>query len=120
VHRGFRGRTLSHFNVGDLSPVAHGFIGNGFRAGLDPFEFFFDAMSGRESLMDKSLRTRHSGYLERRLMNALQDLKVEYDGTVRDNRKVIIQFTPGEDNIDPAKSDWGELDVKSIVQAVLR
>ena len=120
VHRGFRGRTLSHFNVGDLSPVAHGFIGNGFRAGLNPFEFFFDAMSGRESLMDKSLRTRHSGYLERRLMNALQDLKVEYDGTVRDNRKVIIQFTPGEDKIDPAKSDWGELDVRSIIQSVLR
>ena len=77
-------------------------------------------MSGRESLMDKSLRTRHSGYLERRLMNALQDLKVEYDFTVRDNRKVIIQFTPGEDKIDPAKSDWGVLDVKSIVQSVLR
>jgi DNA-directed RNA polymerase subunit A' len=120
VHRGYRGRTLSHFSAGDLSPIAHGFIGNSFRSGLNPFEFFFDAMSGRESLMDKSLRTRHSGYLERRLMNALQDLKIEYDGTIRDNRKIIIQFTPGEDNIDPAKSDWGELDVRAIVQSVLR
>jgi DNA-directed RNA polymerase subunit A' len=120
VHRGFRDRTLSHFNVGDLSAGAHGFISNSFRSGLTPFEFFFDAMSGRESLMDKSLRTRHSGYLERRLMNALQDLKVEYDHTIRDNRKIIIQFVPGEDNIDPAKSDWGILDVRSIVQAVLR
>jgi len=120
VHRGYRGRTLSHFSAGDLSPMAHGFIEASFRSGLNPFEFFFDAMSGRESLMDKSLRTRHSGYLERRLMNALQDLKIEYDGTIRDNRKVIIQFTPGEDNIDPAKSDWGELDVRVIVQSVLR
>lgn len=120
IHRGYRGRTLSHFVQGDASPEAHGFVSNGFRAGMNPFEFFFDAISGRSSLMDKSLRTRHSGYLERRLMNALQDLKVEYDGTVRDNRKIIIQFVPGEDRIDPAKSEWGKLDVKSLVQAVLR
>ncbi|MBU5557941.1 MAG: DNA-directed RNA polymerase subunit A' [Candidatus Aenigmatarchaeota archaeon] len=120
IHRGYRGRTLSHFAVGDLSPAAHGFIVHGFKTGLSPFEFFFDAISGRESLMDKSLRTRHSGYLERRLMNALQDLKIEYDGTIRDNRNVIIQFVPGEDMIDPAKSDWGTLDVRAIVQSVLR
>lgn len=120
IMRGYRGRTLSHFIVGDLSPMAHGFIADSFKSGLNPYEFFFDAVSGRESLMDKSLRTRHSGYLERRLMNALQDLKVEYDFTIRDNRKVIIQFNPGEDRIDPAKSDWGILDVKSIVQSVLR
>jgi DNA-directed RNA polymerase subunit A' len=120
IHRGYRNRTLSYFQVGDLSPIAHGFIRNSFKSGLNPFEFFFDAISGRESLMDKSLRTRHAGYLERRLMNALQDLKIEYDNTIRDNRKVIIQFVPGEDSIDPAKSDWGILDVRSIVQSVLR
>ena len=120
IHRGYRNRTLPHFKVGDLSTKAHGFLVNSFKSGLTPFEFFFDSMSGRESLMDKSLRTRHSGYLERRLMNALQDLKIEYDGTVRDNRKVIIQFTPGEDNIDPAKSDWGSLDVRTIIQSILR
>ena len=120
IQRGYRGRTLPHFAVGDLSPAAHGFIFNSFKSGLSPFEFFFDAVSGRESLMDKSLRTRHSGYLERRLMNALQDLKIEYDMTIRDNRNVIIQFVPGEDCIDPAKSDWGTLDVRSIVQSVLK
>ena len=69
--------------------------------------------------MDKSLRTRLSGYMERRLINALQDLKVEYDGTVRDNRKIIIQFKAGEDNIDPSKSDWGKLDIRRIVESVL-
>ncbi|MBU3904832.1 MAG: DNA-directed RNA polymerase subunit A' [Nanoarchaeota archaeon] len=121
IHRGYNlgNRTLSLFNVGDMSAMPHGFIASSFKSGLNPYEFFFDAMAGRGSLMDKSLRTRHSGYLERRLMNALQDLKVEYDYTVRDNRKVIIQFTPGEDKIDPAKSDWGVLDVKSIIQSVL-
>ncbi len=118
IHRGYRGRTLPHFAVGDLGPAAHGFVANSFKIGLTPFEFFFDVLSGREGLMDKSLRTRHSGYLERRLIGALQDLKIEYDGTVRDNRKVIIQFTPGEDGIDPSKSDWGKLDVKKIAVAI--
>ena len=112
MHRGYRGRTLPHFVIGDLSPNAHGFVADAFKRGLTPFEFFFDALSGRGGLMDKSLRTRHSGYLERRLMNAMQDLKVEYDGTVRDNRKVIVQFRPGEDGLDPSKIDWGKLDVK--------
>lgn len=120
IHRGYRERTLSHFTAGELSAEAHGFVVNSFKSGLNPFEFFFDAMSGREGLMDKSLRTRHSGYMERRLMGALQDLRVEYDGTIRDNRKMIIQFVPGEDKIDPAKSEWGFLDVRNIVQSVLR
>ena len=115
IHRGYKGRTLPHFAKGDMSPLAHGFVSNNFKVGLTPFEFFFDVLSGREGLMDKSLRTRHSGYLERRLMNALQDLKVEYDGTVRDNSKTIIQFTAGEDGIDPAKSDWGKLNIKNII-----
>jgi len=118
IHRGYRGRTLSHFIVGDLRPAAHGFVANSFKTGLTPFEFFFDVLSGREGLMDKSLRTRHSGYLERRLIGALQDLKIEYDGTVRDNRKIIIQFTPGEDGVDPSKSDWGKIDVKKIAVAI--
>ena len=120
IHRGYRDRTLSHFTIGDLSPEAHGFSSNSFKTGLNPFEFFFGAVSGRESLMDTSLRTRHSGYLERRLMNALQDLKVEYNYNVVDNRNIIIQFTAGEDKIDPAKSDWGTLDIKSIIQSVIR
>ena len=117
VHRGYRGRTLPHFMIGDLSPAAHGFVASSFKRGLNPFEFFFDALSGRGGLMDKSLRTRHSGYLERRLMNAMQDLKVEYDGTVRDNRKVIVQFKPVEDGLDPSKIDWGKLDLKRIAES---
>ncbi len=119
VQRGYRDRTLSHFIVGDLSPAAHGFVASSFKRGLNPFEFFFDALSGRGGLMDKSLRTRHSGYLERRLMNAMQDLKVEYDGTVRDNRKVVVQFVAGEDGLDTSKTDWGKIDVKRVATAAM-
>lgn len=120
IHRGYRNRTLSYFEQGELSPEAHGFVKNSYKSGLNIYEFFFDVMNGREGLMDKSLRTRHSGYMERRLMNALQDLKVEYDFTVRDGRKVIVQFVPGEDGIDPAKSDWGSIDVEMLLLNALK
>ncbi len=117
IHRGYLNRTLPHFKKGDLSPISHGFVGNSFKSGLTPFEFFWDSLNGREGLMDKSLRTRHSGYMERRLVNALQDLKIKYDLTVRDLTNSIVQFMPGEDGIDPAKSNWGKFDVDSFINA---
>ena len=78
--------------------------------------FFFGAMTGRDSLMDTALRTPKSGYLYRRLANAMQDLKVEYDNTVRDSSKRIIQFNYGEDRIDVSKSQGGTIDLKSVMR----
>ncbi len=115
IHRGYVDRTLPHFARGDLGLKANGFVSSGYKKSLDPIEFFFDAMNSRENLMDKSLHTRHSGYMERRLVNALQDLRVEYDGTVRDSRGRIVQFTAGEDGIDPAKSDGGEVMIERVI-----
>lgn len=109
IKRGYQRRTLPHIKKGDLSPGAHGFVARGFKQGLNPFELFWNIMNGREGLMDKSLRTRKSGYMQRRLVNALQDLKVMSDRTVRNSAGQIVQFTVGEDGIDPSKSDWGKL-----------
>ena len=105
---GFSNRTLSFFKKGDLCPKAKGFIYNSFLDGLEPDEFFFGAMTGRDSLMDTALRTPKSGYLYRRLANALQDIKVEYDKTVRDGSRKIIQFKYGGDNKDVSKLHKGE------------
>ena len=115
IEKGYEQRTLSHFRKSDLSPEARGFISNGFKSGLNPSEFFFGSMTGRDSLMDTALRTPKSGYLYRRLANALQDLKVEYDNTVRDASRKIIQFEYGEDSIDVSKSENGIINVKRIV-----
>jgi len=111
---GYYQRTFPHFKRGDISLESKGFVRRGFKQGLNPFEFFFDAMNSREGLMDKSLKTRHSGYLERRLIGALQDLKVEYDGTVRDSERKIIQFVPGEDGLDPSKIQREGINVEKI------
>jgi DNA-directed RNA polymerase subunit A' len=116
IKRGYINRTLPHIVPGDLSPMAHGFVAHGFKQGLTPFELFWNIMNGREGLMDKSLRTRKSGYMQRRLMNALQDMKVEHDMTVRNAGGEIIQFFAGEDGIDPTKSDWGKLEWKEFLR----
>jgi len=116
ITRGYLNRTLSHFPEGDIGLKSHGFVAQGYKKGLEPFEFFFDAMNSRENLMDKSLHTRHSGYMERRLINALQDLRVEYDGTVRDSKNNIVQFVAGEDGIDPAKSDGGGIKIERLMK----
>jgi DNA-directed RNA polymerase subunit A' len=118
IEKGYKHRTLSCFRKFDLAPDAHGFIRNSFKSGMQPHEFFFQSIVGRDSLMDTALRTPKSGYLYRRLANALQDLKVEYDYTVRDAAKRIVQFSYGEDNIDVSKSEGGTIDVKRIISIV--
>ncbi|MCW4005121.1 MAG: DNA-directed RNA polymerase subunit A' [Candidatus Bathyarchaeota archaeon] len=108
ILRGYAGRALPHFISGDPSPKARGFVYNSYQTGLDAIEFFFHAMGGREGLVDTAVRTQQSGYMQRRLINALEHIRLEYDGTVRDSAGDIIQFMYGEDGVDPAKSDHGK------------
>ena len=75
-------------------------------------------MTGRDSLMDTALRTPKSGYLYRRLSNAMQDLKIEYDETVRDANKRIVQFNFGEDGLDVSKTEGGIINVKKIIEGM--
>jgi DNA-directed RNA polymerase subunit A' len=108
IRRGYAGRTLPHFAKGDLGADAHGFVKASYKSGLNPTEYFFHAIGGREGLVDTAVRTSQSGYLQRRLVNALQDLEVQYDGSVRETRGVIVQFKYGEDGIDSTKSDYSK------------
>jgi len=117
ISRGYKNRTLPHFKPGDIGSKARGFVESSFRKGLAPIEFFFHASGGREGLVDTAVRTSTSGYMQRRLINALQDLKAEYDGTIRNAIGDIIQFKFGEDGIDPSKSDYGKaVDVDMIIE----
>ena len=120
IQNGYNQRALSHFPIADSSPDARGFVKSNYRTGLSPTEFFFHAMGGREGLVDTAVRTQQSGYMQRRLINALEHIKVEYDGTVRDPHGNIIQFLYGEDGIDPAKSDHGRsVNIEILVETAL-
>lgn len=119
ISKGFNKRTLSVFKKGDLGPAARGFIKEGFKDGLKPHELFFMSMTGRDSLMDTALRTPKSGYLYRRLANAMQDLRIQDDFTVRDASNKIVQFVYGEDGVDVTKSENGKINVKRIIDKVM-
>jgi len=103
IMRGYRNKTLPHFKEGDIGIRARGFVESSFRTGLTPVEYFFHAMGGREGLVDKGIRTAKSGYMQRRLINALQDLVLRTDGTVRDATDTVVQFVYGDDGADPMK-----------------
>lgn len=96
---GFNKRSLPHFTKDDLSADSKGFVENSYLTGLTPAEFYFHAMGGREGLIDTAVKTADTGYISRRLMKALEDVMVKYDGTVRTSREVLIQFLYGEDGI---------------------
>jgi DNA-directed RNA polymerase subunit A' len=121
IRRGYENRTLPHFEWGDLGAEAHGFVQSSYKKGLTPTEFFFHAIGGREGLVDTAIRTSQSGYLQRRLVNALQDLEVKYNGTVQETRGIVVQFKYGEDGVDASRRDYASTEnIHRIVQKVLR
>ena len=120
LSRGYIDRTLSHFKKGDIGPMAGGFVVRNFVEGLDPLEYFFHNASGRDSLVDTAIRTADSGYFYRRLVNALQDIRVEYDGSARTVDGKIIQFRYGGDCIHTGKSYHGKLtDMETILEEMI-
>ena len=119
IHRGYQYRTLPHFKKGDLGASAKGFVASCYKKGLTPTEYFFHSMGGREGLVDTAVRTSRSGYMQRRLINALEDLRVERDGTVKHSGGQIIQFMYGEDGVDPTRSIGGKaVDINRIIADV--
>ena len=107
-------RTLPSFMKDDFSPESKGFVENSYLAGLTPTEFFFHAMGGREGLIDTAIKTASTGYIQRRLVKAMESAYVRlllnqhlvpsysyfrYDATVRTSNDNIIQFRYGEDGL---------------------
>ncbi|KAF2820636.1 beta and beta-prime subunits of DNA dependent RNA-polymerase [Ophiobolus disseminans] len=111
---GFKYRTLPHFTKDDYSPEARGFVENSYLRGLTPSEFFFHAMAGREGLIDTAVKTAETGYIQRRLVKALEDVMVKYDGTVRNSLGDIVEFIYGEDGLDGGHIERQKIDLIAI------
>lgn len=119
VAYGFTDRTLPHYCKYDDGPEARGFVGNSFISGLTPQEMFFHAMGGREGLIDTAVKTSETGYIQRRLVKAMEDSKVNYDQTVRNANDGIVQFLYGEDGMEGTKIEaqnirYIEMDIMDI------
>ena len=108
---GFKYRTLPHFTKDDYSAESRGFVENSYLRGLTPTEFFFHAMAGREGLIDTAVKTAETGYIQRRLVKALEDVMCKYDGTVRNSLGDIVQFVYGEDGLDGGHIEQQTIDM---------
>lgn len=93
-------RTLPHFYKDDLAGEAHGFVENSFLSGLKPTEYWFHATAGRVGTISKTVKTAETGYIQRKLIKVLEDLRVYYDGTVRNANNLIFQTVYGSDGFD--------------------
>ncbi|KZO99631.1 beta and beta-prime subunits of DNA dependent RNA-polymerase [Calocera viscosa TUFC12733] len=117
---GFKHRTLPHFTKDDFSPESRGFVENSYLRGLTPQEFFFHAMAGREGLIDTAVKTAETGYIQRRLVKAMEDVMVAYDGTVRNSLGDVLQWTYGEDGMDGAHVEEQKMSLLTISDKVFQ
>lgn len=107
--RGYKGRLVPYFKKGSLTGKERGFVYSSFRNGLKIYEFLAHSMGGREALVNTAIRTARSGYMQRRLINALQDLVAYEDMTVRNADMSVVQFIYGGDGKDPMYSSEAEV-----------
>ena len=93
----------------DYGPESRGFVENSYLAGLTPSEFYFHAMGGREGLIDTAVKTAETGYIQRRLIKAMEACMVNYDGTVRNSVGQLIQLRYGEDGLAGENVEFQQL-----------
>jgi len=120
VPNGFQHRTLPHFKRFDDSAQARGFIASSYIKGLQPDEFFFHAMSGREGLIDTAVKTADTGYIQRQMRVALEDLITQHDGSVRDAMGNILQISYGEDGANATKLESQQLPLATMSDEEIR
>ena len=97
---------------------SQGFIKSSFSDGLDPMEFMFHAIAGREGICNVSTNTSKSGYIYRCLIKLCEDICIKNDYTVRNSDNQIIQFVYGNHNLDPTRIVYSQhkiMDIKNIV-----
>ena len=117
IGNGFRHRTLPHFSKHDLGMQSKGFVQNSYISGLSPTEFYFHAMGGREGVIDTAIKTAETGYIQRRLVKAMEDVMIKYDGTVRNSSNQVVQFAYGDDGFDPCYMEKQRIDLVDVPDA---
>ena len=101
-------RTLPHYPFGKLDKdteyESRGFVKHSFIEGLNPQEYYYHAMSGREGISDTAMGTAQAGYIQRRIIKVCEDIQVKYDGSVRDTTGKVYQLSYGNNGFDPCET----------------
>lgn len=107
------GRVLPSYPHHDTSVNGRGFVTNSYLLGLEPDEYFFHAMGGREGLVDTAVKTAVTGYLQRRMIKAGESMHVGFDQSIRDANNNIVEFVYGCDGLDPIHLEKVNLSILS-------
>lgn len=103
IQKKVNGRALPYFHQDDDSAVARGFADQALVNGIKLPGFIFHNMGAREGIIDTAIKTAESGYVQRKLIKALEDSSIKYDGTVRSANNGVIQFIYGDNGINTIK-----------------
>lgn len=90
-------KTLTCYLPGELTPRARGYITSCFKDGLAPDEVFYHSAAGREGVVDTSVKTKESGYMQKRIARALDNLQCNSAGMVVNEVGKIVSFLYGGD-----------------------
>jgi DNA-directed RNA polymerase II subunit RPB1 len=71
-------------------------------------------MGGREGLIDTAVKTAETGYIQRRLIKAMESVMVKYDGTVRNSMNYLVQLCYGEDGLAGENVEFQNIPIYSI------
>jgi DNA-directed RNA polymerase II subunit RPB1 len=98
-------RSLPHYPFENVSPEmeyeSRGFVSSSFIKGMNPREFYFHSTTGREGVSDTAMGTATSGYIQRRIIKLTEDMRIQYDGTVRDVTGRVYQMAYDDTGFDP-------------------
>lgn len=116
-------RWLSSFHPEDVSLESRGYAINSLYEGLDVDAYFAFAQSGRIGLIDTAVKTANTGYMQRKMVKAQEDLVVNHDGSIRNQVGIIFQFSFGPnfslsemlmDNSDQGFSVFSFINIKEL------
>jgi len=100
IPKSVNGRTLPHFCYNDDTPKGRGYILNSYNDGIEPAEFWFYHQAGREGIVNTAVKTAETGYQQRKMIKAMEDIMVMYDGTIRTSNNIILQIMYGDNQLD--------------------
>jgi len=106
VHNLVTGRSLPCFTKDDRRGCAKAWVRGRYLTGISPSDYYIHSIAGRDGLIDTAIKTASSGYLQRCLIKGLEGLVAQYDKTVRDSDRMVVQFHYGEDGLDTTRAEY--------------
>lgn len=91
-----RTRCIPYFPPNSQEIEARGFVKNSYLTGLEPSEMYFLSEPTRVGTMNSAITTATTGFMHKRMVKVMEDVKICYDGTVRNSNDVIYQFHYGD------------------------